>query len=61
MPTPPLKKVKWTIVVDSTTDYALRRLLATRGTRKGDLSTFVEEAVRMRIMDLTREMRQPGD
>ena len=61
MPTPPPKKVKWTIVVDHTTDYALRRLLATRGTRKGDLSSFVEEAVRLRILQLTKEMRQPGD
>ncbi|WP_088307101.1 ribbon-helix-helix domain-containing protein [Novosphingobium sp. B 225] len=55
MPDPTAPKVKWTIVVEPSTDMALRRVLAARGTRKGDLSRFVEDAVRQRIVQLSRE------
>ncbi len=54
---PATPKVKWTIVVDPSTDLALRRLLAVRGTRKGDLSRFVEDAVRQKIMQISKEAR----
>lgn len=36
---------RWTLVVDDKTDQSLRAFLGQRGTKKGDLSKFVEEAV----------------
>ena len=36
----------------------LARLLAARGTRKGDLSRFVEDAVRQQILHLTKALRE---
>lgn len=44
---------RWTITVSEETDLALRRLLGARGMKKGDLSRFVEEAVRWRVFDET--------
>jgi hypothetical protein len=44
---------RWSLVVSEETDTALRQFLATQGGgRKGDLSRFVEEAVRNRILEL---------
>jgi hypothetical protein len=43
--------VRWSVVVDKETDLSLRTFLAQRGTRKGDISKFVEEAVRWRVLD----------
>jgi hypothetical protein len=43
--------VRWNIVVSEETDLSLRRHLGTRGMRKGDLSKFIEEAVRWRLLD----------
>ena len=37
------------------TDKALRMFLAQAGSRKGDLSHFVEEAVQRRLFDMTVE------
>ena len=37
------------------TDRALRSFLARRGTKKGDISRFVEEAVQSRLFELTVE------
>lgn len=45
--------VRWTIKVSEETDLALRRFLGARGMKKGDLSRFVEEAVRWRVFDQT--------
>jgi hypothetical protein len=45
--------VRWNIVVSEETDLSLRRHLGTRGMRKGDLSKFIEEAVRWRLLDET--------
>ncbi len=45
--------VRWNIKVSSDTDLALRRFLGSQGTKKGDLSKFIEEAVRARIFQLT--------
>jgi hypothetical protein len=42
---------RWTITVTTETDRSLRALLGVRGMRKGDLSRFVEDAVRWRIFD----------
>ncbi len=45
--------VRWSVIVSKETDVALRTFLAQQGLRKGDLSKFVEEAVRWRVLDLT--------
>jgi len=44
---------RWNIAVSKDTDQALRVFLANQGGKKGDLSRFVEEAVRAHILDLT--------
>ena len=43
--------VRWTIKVSKGTDLSLRSYLGTLGMKKGDLSKFVEEAVRWRVLD----------
>ena len=45
--------VRWSLVVSKETDIALRGYLAQHGMRKGDLSKFVEDAVRWRVLDRT--------
>lgn len=45
--------VRWTIIVSRETDLALRRHLGSLGMKKGDLSRFVEAAVRGRVLDDT--------
>ena len=50
-----MSNVRWSIVVPEETDRALRSFLARRGTKKGDLSRFVEEAVQSRLFELTVE------
>lgn len=39
------------LVISKETDRALRVFLAERGMKKGDLSKFVEDAVRWRMLD----------
>jgi hypothetical protein len=47
---------RWNLVVSKETDIALRQFLASEGGgRKGDLSRFVEEAVKERIYDMTAQ------
>ena len=47
---------RWNLAVSAETDQALRIFLASQGGgRKGDLSRFVEEAVRAHIMELSAE------
>ena len=41
-----MSNVRWSIVVRDEVDKALRTYLGRHGTKKGDLSQFVEEAVR---------------
>lgn len=41
--------VRWNIKVSKDTDLTLRTFLGARGGRKGDLSKFIEEAVRWRV------------
>jgi len=46
--------IRWNIAVSQDTDKALRIFLASQGGgRKGDISRFIEEAVRTHIMELT--------
>ncbi len=47
---------RWNLVVSQDTDDTLRQFLASRGRgRKGELSRFVEDAVRTRILELEAE------
>lgn len=58
---------RWSIKVSKDTDVSLRSYLAERGGKKGDLSKFVERAVRKEIFRATvREIQDrnadiPGD
>ena len=45
--------IRWTIKVSKGTDISLRSYLAQHGMKKSDLSKFVEEAVRWRVLDKT--------
>ena len=42
---------RWTVFVSKKTDIAVRSHLAQRGMKKGDLSRFIEEAVRWRVFE----------
>ena len=43
--------VRWSLKVSRETDEALRAYLGRTGGRKGDLSKFVQEAVRAKLQD----------
>ena len=45
--------IRWSLVVSKETDISLRTYLAQHGMRKGDLSKFVEDAVRWRVLERT--------
>ncbi|MGB9456860.1 MAG: ribbon-helix-helix domain-containing protein [Bryobacteraceae bacterium] len=45
--------IRWNITVSKETDLALRTYLGSHGMKKGDLSKFIEEAVRWRVFDRT--------
>jgi hypothetical protein len=48
--------IRWSIAVSQDANQALRLFLANQGGgKKGDLSRFVEEAVRTHILELTAE------
>ena len=42
---------RWTISVSKETDITVRSFLAQRGMKKGDLSKFIEDAVKWRVLD----------
>ena len=44
---------RWTVSVSKATDIAVRSFLAQRGMKKGDLSKFIEDAVKWRVLDQT--------
>ena len=44
---------RWKLSVSEETDRAVRTFLARSGGKKGDLSRFVEEAARRRVLDDT--------
>lgn len=48
-----MSNTRWSVVVPEYTDRALRSYLARKGTKKGDLSRFVDEAVLSRLFELT--------
>jgi len=45
--------VRWNIKVSKKTDLNLRTYLGAQGMKKGDLSKFIEEAVRWRVFHQT--------
>lgn len=45
--------VRWNVKVSKETDLTLRTYLGAQGMKKGDLSKFIEEAVRWRILQRT--------
>ena len=50
---------RWTVSVSKDIDIMLRSFLAQRGMKKGDISKFVEDAVRWRVFDQTlTELRE---
>jgi Ribbon-helix-helix domain len=44
---------RWTVKVSKETDVAVRSYLAEHGARKGDLSKFIERAVRREVLRAT--------
>ena len=44
--------VRWSITIPEETDRTVRAFLARNGGKKGDLSRFVNEAVRRHVFDL---------
>jgi Ribbon-helix-helix domain len=53
--------VRWSLKVSKETDLSLRTFLGAQGMKKGDLSKFVEEAVRWRIFDRTVQDLKVGN
>ena len=45
--------VRWNLKVSKDTDLTLRTFLGAQGAKKGDLSKFIEEAVRWRVLQRT--------
>ena len=51
-----MNTTRWNVAVSTDTDKSLRMFLASQGGgKKGDLSRFVEEAVRAHILELSAE------
>jgi Ribbon-helix-helix domain len=50
---PTTSPARWSLSVSPEIDASLREYLGAQGMKKGDLSRFVEEAVRWRMMDAT--------
>ncbi|MCX7173776.1 MAG: ribbon-helix-helix domain-containing protein [Proteobacteria bacterium] len=51
-----MTSVRWNVAVSADTDQSVRMYLAGQGGgRKGELSRFIEEAVRSHILELTAE------
>jgi Ribbon-helix-helix domain len=51
---------RWNLVISEQTNIAVRSFLALKGFKKGDLSGFVEEAVRWRVFDQTLTEARSG-
>jgi hypothetical protein len=45
--------VRWSLKISKDTDLTLRTFLGSRGMKKGDLSKFVEDAGRRRVLQCT--------
>lgn len=54
--------IRWNVAVSADTDQSLRMFLASQGGgRKGDLSRFIEEAVRAHILELTAKQAKEAN
>jgi hypothetical protein len=54
--------VRWNLKVSKKTDLTLRTYLGSKGMKKGDLSKFIERAVRVNIFDRTmRDLKTRKD
>jgi len=51
---------RWTVNVAPETDIEVRTYLAQRGMKKGDLSKFIEESVKWRLLELTLSEARKG-
>ena len=51
---------RWNLVISEQTNIVVRSFLALKGFKKGDLSSFVEEAVRWRVFDQTLTEARSG-
>lgn len=57
-----MNTVRWNVAVSADTDQSLRMFLASQGGgRKGDLSRFIEEAVRSHILELSAEQAKASN
>jgi hypothetical protein len=57
-----MNTIRWNIAVSADTDQALRMFLAGQGGgKKGDLSRFIEEAVRAHILELTAKQAKEAN
>ena len=53
------ENTRWTVVVSKETDIKLRTRLAERGMKKGDLSSYIEDAVKRDLfMQTVAEIRE---
>jgi post-segregation antitoxin (ccd killing protein) len=57
-----MSSIRWNIAVSQNTDQSVRMYLAGQGGgRKGDLSRFIEEAVRAHILELLAEQAKAAN
>ncbi len=57
-----MNSIRWNVAVSPNTDQDVRMYLAGQGgVRKGDLSRFVEEAVRAHILELSAEQAKAAN
>ena len=57
-----MNSVRWNIAVSPDTNRALRMYLAAEdGSRKGDLSRFIEESFRAHILELSAEQAKAAN
>ncbi len=57
-----MNTTRWNVAVSTDTDQSLRMFLASQGGgRKGDLSRFIEEAVRAHILELSAEQAKAAN
>ena len=57
-----MSTARWNVAVSAEVDRALRMFLASQGGgRKGDLSRFIEEAVRAHILELSAEQAKSAN
>lgn len=57
-----MNTTRWNVVASTDTDQSLRLFLASQGGgRKGDLSRFIEDAVRAHILELSAEQAKASN